>query len=452
MGASDLANHYANMELRWEVTDRTSDYGRLVTASTNQHEQVHRWFNLKEAYSAHLLNRLFKDAAFEGVANLSILDPFCGSGTTLVSAGEWAVANDVTLSAVGIERNPFLATLCRSKIASLTRGPEMAQALSAAVPQFWADAKRMRRKRHYTPSATLNNSRYFSSDSVQDLLAMARAATNITDDDVRNVMAVCIASSIEPAGKLRRDGRALRYTPDRSVVVPKEAADVALRQILADLRNSVPLRPGSSVTVFDGDARDASALCGNGRGSADWIVFSPPYPNNIDYTEVYKLENWVLELWGDEDEMQALRHRTLRSHPSVKFPDHYPSSDAHQQAVREIIDPLLASIPDDRYTRGRMRLIKGYVDDMLTVFHQTRMLVAPTGRMAFVVGNSRHGHGADAFVVAADLVLAAVSELAGWKVQELRIGRQLGRRGTNVQYMRETVVILEPDPSVPGKS
>src|SRR5437899_1769560 len=112
-GASmgSLSAHYRALESNWAITDRQVDYAPLVTPTGNSEEPVHRWFHFKEGYSASLLSRLFKDAGFSPNSSFSVLDPFLGCGTTLVSALDFARDHGLTARCAGIERNPAIFTI-----------------------------------------------------------------------------------------------------------------------------------------------------------------------------------------------------------------------------------------------------------------------------------------------------------------------------------------------------
>lgn len=81
---------------------------------------------------------------------------------------------------------------------------------------------------------------------------------------------------------------------------------------------------------------------------------------------------------------------------------------------------------------------------MLCVFQSVRGVVATDAYLAFVVGNSVHGAGERRFVIAADILLGAIAELVGWRVEEIRVSRMLRRRAEDLEHLRESVVILRP--------
>ena len=109
---------------------------------------------------------------------------------------------------MGVERNPFIAILARAKVAARVRGPELAQGVTHELRSFAKQYARARKRHLVTESVTLNNPQYFPRRNVLTLFALSAALQTVEDQDVRDLLAVTIAASIEPSGKLRRDGRA----------------------------------------------------------------------------------------------------------------------------------------------------------------------------------------------------------------------------------------------------
>ncbi|MFK4043284.1 hypothetical protein ACI2LC_46455 [Nonomuraea wenchangensis] len=441
--AEDLIRHYDALQSRWKVSDRIADYARLVVPTGNSVEAFHRWFHLKEAYSHQLLARLLKDADWVPDGQFAILDPFSGSGTTLVSALSISEEYAVIPRVLGIERNPFLREVGHAKAAGMQQGPTLARRVRAALPGLELLYQKAQETAWSTPSATLNNRKFFTAEHLQSLLALRIAIEQIDNGAVVSLLRVCLAASVEAAGKLRRDGRALRHQPRWEPKHPKAVFDANVTRVLEDLDSRAESMSSRGAINVLGDARAAHLHAG--RRKFDWIVFSPPYPNNIDYTEVYKTEAWALGLWDDPAAMRAQRLSTIRSHPSVRFPELYTYVQCpYADEVGALLDPLLNAIPDDRYRRGRLQIVKGYADDMLRVFDACRRVINANGRLAYVVGNSVHGTKEGSFVIAADLVLARIAELTGWKVEEIRVARKLSRRSFDSEHLRESVVILRP--------
>ncbi|HEU5037734.1 MAG TPA: hypothetical protein VFT70_12070 [Nocardioides sp.] len=438
-----LDRHYADFESDWHVTDRTTAYKALVTSSDNAKEPFHRWFHLKEAFAHDLLQRLKADETERpDLADWSsVLDPFAGGGTTPLSALMLnAGSSDAVIA--GVERNAALRVVADAKLLGFTLPkPQLPSLLEAARRLDFSTSTNAS-----TESSTLNNSRFFDSTQVAALLNVRAQLQGIDDVRTRTILECALLASVEGTGKVRRDGRALRFDPNKKTLTSQASFASRVEAIANDIRGRTENHfPSFESRVQLGDARAVDQLESLQGKTFNRIVFSPPYPNNIDYTEVYKVENWVLGEWRSPADMRAQRLATLRSHPSVLFPDEYDyleSSDS--EAISALVDPLIDSIPKDRYSRGRDQLVRGYVDDMRSVLRACRSAIASNGRLYCIVGNSVHGHSPSGFVVAADVLIARIGELTGWRVEEIRVARMLTRRASDSRYVRESVVVLEP--------
>ncbi|TMR12366.1 SAM-dependent DNA methyltransferase [Nonomuraea turkmeniaca] len=440
--ASDLNSHYRRLEAAWTVSDRSESYGRLVVPNGNSSEPFHRWFHLKEAYSSQLLDQLFTDSSFKPTAGFRLYDPYSGSGTTLISAVDIAGRYMTSVEVYGVERNPFLWELSRAKLAGRLHGQSLVAGLEAALAEIKSHSLEFDADDLEMPAqSTLRNEVYFPRSHVEELVAIRKIIDRAAIEPCRSILRVCLAACVEPSGRLRRDGRALRFMERRKPRRPLEVFEERLRLVTADLSSSASLEAQGD--VFFGDGRHLPGLSAD--GTFDWIVFSPPYPNNIDYTEIYKTESWILGCYSTSEDMRKQRLSTVRSHPSLRFNQgNLYESATYADAIDAIVQPVVAAVPADKYAVGRKEMIPGYVDDMIQTLAVCRSLVAEDGTLAYIVGNSAHGNDDQAFVIAADVLIGAVAEQVGWRVAEVRVARKLTRRRANSPYLRESVVILKP--------
>ena len=318
--AERLDAHYRRLESRYEI-DYSGAYSVLVTPTGNHTEPVHRWFHFKEAYSHRLLQQVLKDTGLDGNAELRVIDPFSGSGTTVTSALQMVQAGMLErVNAFAVETNPFLYLVSAAKVAAFQADrPEIVH-LAGAVA---ADVLAGRHADAAIPSlSTFSHTEYFSAQAVNCLAALREsiaARTRDAGDASLLLLQLCLAASIEPSSKLRRDGRTLRYVPDKQPADAIRTFLNAAERVEADLpRHRLPTSTRGK--VLRGDIRDRGL--GN-VGPFDLCVFSPPYPNNIDYTEVYKVEAWMLGLIDEQAAFSAQRRRTLRSHGSLRWEENY---------------------------------------------------------------------------------------------------------------------------------
>ena len=417
--------------------EQSSQYEGLVVPSANDRSPVHRWFRFKESFSADLLRVVLEDLNPRR-RKLRLLDPFCGVGTTLIAAQELQLKGyDIT--ATGIERNPFIAFVAKTKASWPTMSRRVLRDASLDVLEY---------ARASTNTLPLpNNSSFLSSRCItpymtRRLLQTAQAIRNHGRSVNHEALLLGLASAIEPVSKTRKDGRALRI-----VVKPRTTMTSVLNERWDAIIEDVGLMQNALAatripTVLFGDGRRPTSL-GIAERSQDLVFTSPPYPNNIDYTEVYKLELWLLGHVTNASEFLQLRRQTFRSHPTsgLEAPSESFMSASRRGRLGSLLSPIVDRIAALEEP-WRLRVLLAYFSDLWTTLEECRRVLRKNGHAIFVVGNSLHGAAANPYLIPTDLVLGAIAEKVGFQVERTIAARSLKRRLSGNHFLRESLVIL----------
>jgi hypothetical protein len=297
----------------------------------------------------------------------------------------------------------------------------------------------LRKKPPIPDLSTIKNARFIDSANLQRLLELREKIKIAAKGraEVRPLL-LGLAAGAERVFNLRKDGRALRFTPRQNGKTVDQEIEQVWDEIAEDLQ--VNAANGSvEWKLVRGDGRRVDRIfC---KEKFDVILFSPPYLNNIDYTEVYKIEQWLLGFIDSSAEMVAQRKRTFRSHPSCIFPSY---DDAKLEVAEEVLGPpfrrLLAYASHEK--KWRHRLFCGYFADMLRTLAACRRRLNPNGRIFLIVGNSVHGTAARPIPVAVDLWTAKLAQVAGLSVESILVGRSLPRRRMDWDGFRESIIVM----------
>lgn len=414
-----------------------AEYSRLVVATDNDRSPIHRWYKFKESFSKDLLAQVLYETGVRARRSLTVVDPFCGVGTTLVAAQE-LVAARVDLNAVGIEYNPFIAFVARTKVQwpllDIALFRKAAERLTSATLYFDGSLPEL---------SSVNSGRCISKYTSRRLLGVAHAIrTTIENREVANALLLGVAAAVEPLSRVRKDGRALRLVAkDRTAIAPTLSAKWNVIADDAEFYQQLIGTPPVPMVV-GGDGRDL-AHAGIAAKSVDLIVTSPPYPNNIDYTEVYKLELFLLGFLRTNAEFYALRRDTFRSHPTslASEVDAEFLEAARRGALSTVLKTLLTrtSLMPERW---RQKLLLGYSNDLWRALRSFHAALRPNALAVLVVGNSLHGGTADPYVIPTDLLVSSIGRRLGFKIEGTLQARALKRRLTGNHFLRESVVIL----------
>ena len=266
------------------------------------------WRPFKEAFAPELVERALTETPY---TVRHIVDPFGGSGTTALAAQFLGV------SPTTIEVNPFLADLIEAKVSpiDLNRTSDYLRSVltSATAPQPPDDPSFDGAPKTFIEPGV--DGRYlFSREIARRFLAYRHAIDQIPDPAHRRLFRVILGSIAIPVSNVVVSGKGRRYRAgwqDRNH--PPEIVDElfhdTLLTALHDLRRFAARRC-LDYRVLRGDARQLA----DKLGPHDLAVFSPPYPNSSDYTDVYNVELWTLGYLTNRQANARLRNATLRSH------------------------------------------------------------------------------------------------------------------------------------------
>lgn len=424
---------YRAAEEQIDIASRP-DLAAMVVFGGNGRLPVHSWFRFKEGFSSRLLGAVLSE--FVGstrTSDLTLLDPFCGVATTLLSA---QMRSEKTIRAIGIERNPFIRFVACTKLGWRQMNPKTL--LSDGAGAIAAG----RNLRLELPAlSSIKQGRCISTHIARRLIAIDHAAQETSSNS--EFLRLGIASAIEPLSRIRRDGRALRIVQkERRLIKPfleeiwaSMAADVLMLQ-------SSGMREQPVYPVLQGDGRNPIAS-GIHEASINLIVTSPPYPNNIDYSEVYKLELWLLGFMTSAQDFLRLRHSTFKSHPTFDKAEPVPvdfGDELQSGRLKNLLGGLIQRLLDsDESWRGR--LLRAYFGDMWMAIGNYKKSLTKDGIAVLVVGNSLHGTDAPA-LVATDLILARIAECHGMSAR-IAVARGLRRRLLGNHFLRESIVVLK---------
>jgi hypothetical protein len=442
--SKQLEDEYVKFEKSIICTNgQPNAYSHLPHFNGNKNQPIHRWFTYKEGFSSELLSWVCKTIGTDITDIESLLDPYLGVATSLLSAQLiYRGTHDLTL--VGVERNPFAAFVSRAKLKWQSYDQDKIKEL---IPKLVEAIKKRNVKFGLMDLSTIQDQRIFNRRRLQDLLfARYIIGETLTDTNEHDFFLLGWASIIETVSNVRKDGRALRIVEKDDRPAIHVLLESRWNEMLGDLRTAwdslkEAKRGEVHTTVYEGDGRTLVALPDPDQ-RFDLILYSPPYLNNIDYSEVYKLELWLMGLVSSRQDFKKLRLSTFRSHPSVRFFEtDYIESLGQNTWPRRLVEALVSNLARDKDFQWRSRLIKAYADDMLVSLSSQFVRAKPGAHVVCVVGNSLHGKKESATPVATDLIIAAIAQEVGFEIDRLQVTRHTNRRSRE-HPVRESVIIM----------
>lgn len=239
------------------------ELGRLTTFEVNRNLPVYRWLYYKEAFSRNLV-WLLLDEMCPGKGR--VLDPFCGTGTTLLACKEKG------LPSIGTDMNPIALTAARAEV------------MGYDLEELEKEGREIFSHKYTGAKGWEEMKRFFDKETLGRLLFYRSLAG---EAGYKDFFLLALANAAYECSRVVRDGAVLRQTKKR--FIPLEAAFKRnVRNMERDLRK-LKLSTASA-RVMEADARKLP-LKNNTMGA---VITSPPYLGIEDYTKAYAIENFVV--------------------------------------------------------------------------------------------------------------------------------------------------------------
>jgi len=230
---------------------------------------------------------------------------------------------------------------------------------------------------------------WLSEMPLRKTLIVKRAIDALPEDAITNIFRLALAAVVVA------DVSNLGFGPEVYVAKRREDADVygayaeKLRRIRQDLATVQQIPNPGMTTVYCGDARRLATLVGE---PIDYVITSPPYPNEKDYTRITRLELVLLGFISEKSDLRRVKEEMLRSHTrNVYVAD---DDSAHVADVPEIQE-IAQEVERRRIERGATsgferlyhRVVTEYFGGMYRVLEQLQRVMSPGGKIALVVGD-----------------------------------------------------------------
>lgn len=367
-----------------QIKSKDKKHARSGTFIDNLKLPIHRWFRYSAGFSAEwteqLISKYRKDTDF------NVLDPFAGSGTTLLAA------EAVGIKSVGFETHPFIHRIAKAKL----NWKVDTKLLRNIYRELIEIAKKKQKDSDRFNIPLLK--KCFTPDNFIKLDALRQVYLNNFSDStqINEIIWLGITSiirSCSTAGTAQWQ-YVLPNKKKAKVLEPFDAFMFKMEQIIEDINYAKSRNWSNTSNILLVDARNHEY---REKNRFDLVVTSPPYPNNYDYADATRLE---MTFWGDiegwKDLQPVVRQYLVRSCSQHSAAEKLILDNLIQY---DILSPIYEELSKACNKLAEIRLTKGgkktyhtmaaaYFLDLAHVFMALRPLCKKGSKICFVVGDS----------------------------------------------------------------
>ncbi len=439
------------IQLPFEIMPKIGIGGKNGNANRldPQDRAFHAWYRFVLSYPPHLVRHYL--STFNLGPGHVVLDPFCGTGTTLVESKLAGV------QAVGIEANPFVHFASSVKvdwgIDADALSKQSRQIASDVLDLLWKqgidDNRIFKGEIPGTFKLTEEETKLILTDSISPLpLHKALVLLNRlrAHQDERHYRHQLLALANALVFKISN----LHFGPEVGVGKPKTDVPVVaawlseIEKMVGDLR-TVAGEAHPSVQVHLADARQPERVLS--PNSVDAVITSPPYPNEKDYTRITRLESVILSFIGSKTELQQLKKTLIRSNTRNVYKgdddDIWIAEHKEIQQVADIIEKRRIELgKTSGFEKLYGKVTRLYFGGMARHLAGLGAALRPGAQLAYVVGDQ-----ASYFrvMIRTGQLLAEIAQALGYELVNIDLFRTRLATATKEQLREEVVVLRWPE-------
>ena len=321
-----------------------------------------------------------------------LLDPFCGSGTSLVEA------RLAGLNAVGLDINPFAVLLARTKTADYD--PILVRKQAHALRNYVDDL--LKHGIQPEPPQFFNIDYWFKPEAKRDLALLRYAIEQAIPTETRDFFLVAFAATVRESSNTRLDEYKLYRIPESKLhaYTPRvfetfwERVGRNLRGLEEFFQERVP---ATHVQIYERDLRQGIPLP---TATVDLIVTSPPYGDSQTTVAYGQFSRLVLQWLGyDDDTAKSIDRRALGG-KIAPVQARYESP-----SLATALEAIAQACPK------RAKQVNQFYDDFALCFPEITRVVKPNGYACFVVGNRT----VKGVRIPTDQILIEIASCFGWR-------------------------------------
>jgi site-specific DNA-methyltransferase (cytosine-N4-specific) len=352
-----------------------------------------------------------------------ILDPMCGSGTTLV---ETIIAGR---HAHGVDLNPLSVFVSRVKCEALRLDSKRLIAAFHTLENCLKNRPPKLGQSSYYSSFSDSDREYlqkwFAASVLEELDHIAKSIQALAPENIQDFFRLCLSNILRGVSWQKEDDLRVRrekITPDSGEVITRflEEARRSTKAVVAFVTQRGRKGLGS-LAIHEGDAR---AGLKSQRGSFHAVITSPPYATALPYLDTDRLSliylgllprkkhrHWDTLMIGNRELTDGMRRSYWAAY---ELNAHLLPNET--QALIERIERLNCNSTVGFRRRNLAALLAKYFFDMRSAIEQQSALLRAGGVIFMVVGSNRTTAGGEQVDIQTPLHLCQIAKSVGLRI------------------------------------
>jgi site-specific DNA-methyltransferase (cytosine-N4-specific) len=258
----------------------------------------------------------------------TIMDPFCGCGTTLVEA------KILNRRSIGIDSNPLACLISKVKCTKINDF----KLIKIFIKEIEKDINSLYNNqidKEAIKIPTFFNVDHWFQKNVQNELSLIRERIEkVSDENIKDFLKVAFSAILVRISNQESD---TRYAAIKKDIKDKEVLNVYIKKVesmISKLRMFNEISSEQESIVFNADTRNLNKIKEN---SIDLIVTSPPYANTYDYYLYHKSRMLWLGMDAKKTQETEFGSRNRHNDKKLGIEDYNENLEACFKEIKRVL-------------------------------------------------------------------------------------------------------------------
>jgi len=407
----------------FEKPESLSELNRIGT--------VHKWYNYLEEFPFSLIENKLREYNVD--PGSVVVDPFAGSGTTLVTAKMFHC------KAIGFDVNPLMTFISLVKTdwnINLITFEKIVTEVASEFLEKVHDLDNYKFKSRFLtamPKKELNQ--WLSSTLQREVALLKDIIEERAADKIRNLLLLALSKSCF-------DASYVSLCPGTTFYPFREKEDFwdlftnKIIQIYKDLKLVKNYDHYFEVSVINDSCTNASKYVP--KRSIDFAITSPPYPNDLEYTRQTRLELYLLDYVQGMEQVQKIKKQMVKSSTKLIFKESNSENYVLKfKDVKMVSHKIHEQTKDKNWGFDYPRMVREYFGDMYLTLKEFFPLLKRDSHFLLVVGDQTVK---GVYIPVCDILIEMAKEI-GYRHAEKELFRIRRSTGHQIQLPEEIIIL-----------
>jgi len=397
----------------------------------NKFGVVHHWYDYLEDFPFGLIEEKIKEYKIK--PGSLIVEPFAGSGTTCIAA------NFFQCDSVGFDANPLMTFISKVKTTwdiDLEVLEKQIQKISKAFLDGIHDVDSIKLNRGFLDKMPKKEINQWLSPALQkEIIFLKNLIDKIREPKIKDLLLMALS-------KASVDASYVSFCPGTTFYPFREKEEFwdlftkKIVQIYSDLKVVQLHHIGGKSELINDSCLNASNYIK--KNSIDFIITSPPYPNDLEYTRQTRLEMYLLDFVENMNDVQQIKRKMVKGSTKLIFKESNSAEHAMKfKEVRLVAEKIYEQTKDKNWGFDYPRMVREYFGDMYLCLKEYLPLMKKGASFLLVVGDQTIK---GVYIPVCDILIEMGEEL-GYKNCKKELFRMRRSTGHDIALPEEIVIL-----------